>query len=44
MQMPTWCWEEGDVLRDSDAARDSLTHEYRRLHALFAAGDSEALC
>ena len=41
--MPTWCWEEGDVLRDNDATRDSLTREYRRLHALFAAGDNEAL-
>ncbi|WP_249978722.1 hypothetical protein [Vreelandella olivaria] len=41
--MPTWCWEDSDVLRDSDAIRDSLTHEYRRLHALFAAGDNEAL-
>ncbi|KPQ19139.1 MULTISPECIES: hypothetical protein [unclassified Halomonas] len=42
-QMPTWCWEEGDVLKDNDATRDSLTREYRRLHALFAAGDNDAL-
>ena len=41
--MPTWCWDEGDVLRDNDATRDSLSREYRRLHALFAAGDNEAL-
>ncbi|MCZ0925619.1 hypothetical protein [Vreelandella janggokensis] len=41
--MPTWCWEEGDVLKDNDTTRDSLTREYRRLHALFAAGDNEAL-
>ncbi|MBT2800896.1 hypothetical protein J7J49_06110 [Halomonas sp. ISL-56] len=41
--MPTWCWEEGDVLNDNDATRDSLTREYRRLHALFAAGDNDAL-
>lgn len=41
--MPTWCWEEGNVLQDDDATRDSLTREYRRLHALFAAGDNEAL-
>lgn len=41
--MPTWCWEEGDVLQDNDATRDSLTNEYRRLHALFAAGDNETL-
>ena len=41
--MPTWCWEEGDVLRDNDATRDSLTREYRRLHGLFAAGDNAAL-
>ncbi|XQU14794.1 hypothetical protein KV699_24205 [Vreelandella titanicae] len=41
--MPTWCWEEGEVLRDNEATRDSLTHEYRRLHALFAAGDNDAL-
>lgn len=41
--MPTWCWEEGDVLRDDDATRDSLTQAYRRLHRLFAAGDNEAL-
>ncbi|MBT2800909.1 hypothetical protein J7J49_06180 [Halomonas sp. ISL-56] len=40
---PTWCWEEGDVLRDNDATRNSLTREYRRLHALFAAGDNDAL-
>ena len=42
-QMPTWCWEEGDVLQDNDATRDSLAREYRRLHALFATGDNEAL-
>ncbi|MGO2240626.1 MAG: hypothetical protein ACTH5D_02590 [Halomonas sp.] len=41
--MPTWCWEEGDVLQDNEATRDSLVREYRRLHALFAAGDNEAL-
>ncbi|WP_447893615.1 hypothetical protein [Vreelandella sp. GE22] len=41
--MPTWCWEEGDVLQDNTATRDSLTREYRRLHALFAAGDNDAL-
>ena len=41
--MPTWCWEEGDVLRDNDATRDSLTREYHRLHTLFAAGDNDAL-
>ncbi|CDG53098.1 exported hypothetical protein [Halomonas sp. A3H3] len=41
--MPTWCWEEGDVLRDNEATRNSLAREYRRLHALFAAGDNEAL-
>ena len=41
--MPTWCWEEGDVLNDNDATRNSLTREYRRLHALFAAGDNDAL-
>ncbi|OBX34934.1 hypothetical protein A8U91_03997 [Halomonas elongata] len=41
--MPTWCWEEGDVLRDNEATRDSLTHEYRRLHALFAEGNNDAL-
>ncbi|MGP9765295.1 hypothetical protein ACT3UM_06160 [Halomonas sp. AOP13-D3-9] len=42
-QMPTWCWEEGDVLKNNDDTRDSLTREYRRLHALFAAGDNDAL-
>ncbi|MBF59137.1 hypothetical protein KF947_10780 [Halomonas sp. FeN2] len=41
--MPTWCWEEGDVLNDNDATRASLTREYRRLHTLFAAGDNDAL-
>ena len=41
--MPTWCWEEGDVLRDNEATRDSLAREYRRLHALFAAGNNDAL-
>lgn len=41
--MPTWCWEEGDVLRDSNATRDSLAHEYHRLHALFVAQDNDAL-
>ena len=42
-QMPTWCWEEGDVLRDNDATRDSLTREYRRIHELFAAANNDAL-
>ncbi|WP_386081152.1 hypothetical protein ACFIOZ_21405 [Vreelandella sp. F11] len=41
--MPTWCWEEGDVLRDSNATRDSLAREYRRLYALFEAQDNNAL-
>ncbi|MCS2609268.1 hypothetical protein [Halomonas dongshanensis] len=41
--MPTWCWEEGDILQDNAATRDSLTRAYRRLHALFAAGDNDAL-
>ncbi|MGR2740600.1 hypothetical protein ACUY1T_19310 [Billgrantia sp. Q4P2] len=41
--MPTWCWEEGEVLRDNEATRDSLTQAYRRLHRLFAAGDNDAL-
>ncbi|WP_141322063.1 hypothetical protein, partial [Halomonas halmophila] len=41
--MPTWCWEEGDVLRDNAATRDSLTREYRRLHKLFSAGNNAAL-
>ncbi|WP_226249178.1 hypothetical protein [Halomonas sp. SBBP1] len=41
--MPTWCWEEGDVLRDSNATRDSLTREYRRLYTLFEAQDNDAL-
>jgi hypothetical protein len=41
--MPTWCWEEGDVLRDSDTTRDSLTREYRRLYTLFEAQDNDAL-
>ncbi|MBB3142583.1 hypothetical protein ACGTN6_01455 [Halomonas sp. THAF12] len=41
--MPTWCWEEGDMLRDNEATRDSLTREYRRLHSLFAEGNNDAL-
>ncbi|MGO2146673.1 MULTISPECIES: hypothetical protein [Halomonas] len=41
--MPTWCWEEGDVLRDSNATRDSLAREYRRLYTLFEAQDNNAL-
>lgn len=41
--MPTWCWEKGDILRDNETTRDSLTHAYRRLHRLFAAGDNDAL-
>ncbi len=41
--MPTWCWEEGDVLRDSDATRDSLAREYRRLYTLFEEQDNDAL-
>ena len=41
--MPTWCWEEGDVLRDNDTTRDSLTNAYRRHHRLFAAGNNDAL-
>ena len=42
-RMPTWCWEQGDVLRDSDATRDSLAREYRRLHTLFKAENNDAL-
>lgn len=42
-RMPTWCWEEGDVLRDNDTTRDSLTNAYRRHHRLFAAGNNKAL-
>ena len=41
--MPTWCWEQGDVLQDNAATRDSLTHEYRRLYELFEARDNDAL-
>ncbi|WP_249978720.1 hypothetical protein, partial [Vreelandella olivaria] len=41
--MPTWCWEEGDVLSDSNATRDSLAREYRRLYALFEAKNNDAL-
>lgn len=41
--MPTWCWEEGDVLSDKDSTRDSLAHEYRRLYTLFEAQDNDAL-
>ncbi|WP_394426613.1 hypothetical protein [Vreelandella stevensii] len=41
--MPTWCWERGEVLQDSDATRDSLAREYRRLHSLFEAKDNDAL-
>ena len=41
--MPTWCWEQGDILKDSSATRDSLAQEYHRLHALFAAKDNDAL-
>ncbi|MBB3142589.1 hypothetical protein [Halomonas organivorans] len=41
--MPTWCWEEGDVLRDNEATRDSLTQAYRRIYKLFQAGDNNAL-
>src|SRR5690554_3506220 len=41
--MPTWCWEQGDVLQDNAATRDSLTHEYRRLYELFEARDNDAI-
>ena len=41
--MPTWCWEQGDVLQDNAATRNSLTHEYRRLYELFEARDNNAL-
>jgi len=41
--MPTWCWEQGDVLQDNAATRNSLTHEYRRLYELFEARDNDAL-
>ena len=41
--MPTWCWEQGDVLQDNAATRDSLTQAYRRLHALFEAKDNDAI-
>ena len=40
---PTWCWEQGDVLQDNAATRNSLTHEYRRLYELFEAKDNDAL-
>ena len=41
--MPSWCWEQGDVLQDNAATRNSLTHEYRRLYELFEARDNDAL-
>ncbi|NIC04884.1 hypothetical protein [Billgrantia bachuensis] len=41
--MPTWCWEQGDELRDNEATRDSLAREYRRLYSLFEAKDNDAL-
>ncbi|WP_081621242.1 hypothetical protein [Vreelandella zhanjiangensis] len=41
--MPTWCWEEGDALSDTDAVRDSLAREYHRLYSLFEAQDNDAL-
>ncbi|WP_249979221.1 hypothetical protein, partial [Vreelandella olivaria] len=41
--MPTWCWEEGDVLSDSNATRASVAREYRRLYALFEAKNNDAL-
>ncbi len=41
--MPTWCWEQGDVLRDSDVTRDSLALEYRRLYAFFEQQDNDYL-
>ena len=41
--MPTWCWEQGDVLQDNAATRNSLTQAYRRLHALFEAKDNDAI-
>lgn len=41
--MPTWCWEQGDELRASDAIRDSLTQEYRRLYSLFEARDNDTI-
>lgn len=40
---PQWCWEQGDVLVDDAATRDSLAAEYRRLHGLFATGANDAL-
>ncbi|MCP1316022.1 MULTISPECIES: hypothetical protein [unclassified Halomonas] len=42
-QMPIWCWEKGDILSNTDAVRDSLAREYRRLHALFEARNNDAL-
>src|SRR5690554_6686557 len=41
--MPTWCWEQGDMLQDNAATRDSLTQAYRRLHALFEAKYNDAI-
>ncbi len=42
-QMPTWCWETGDVLTDDATTLHSLTAKYRELHTLLAAGSNEKL-
>ncbi len=42
-KMPTWCWEEGDALSDTNAVRDSLASEYRRLYSLFEEENNDAL-
>ncbi|MFK7942902.1 MAG: hypothetical protein AB8B85_08345 [Paracoccaceae bacterium] len=42
-EMPLWCWEQGDVLMNDTATRDSLAAEYRRLHGIFKAGSNDVL-
>ncbi len=42
-EMPTWCWEQGDILTADNATRDDLTQSYRKIHALMAAKDNDTL-
>lgn len=43
LQMPTWSWEQGDVLKNDKKTRDSLTEVYRKMHALLEQKNNDAI-
>lgn len=40
---PEWCWQQGEVLKDNNSTRDSLTKAYRKIHKLMEDGDNDQL-